>query len=58
MNADEIQKVLVEDIDRSWMGVKNGKGFYTYPDPAFRRPEFLTAADRSAFDHTDKGESV
>ena len=24
------------------LGIKNGRGFYTYPDPAFRRPDFLT----------------
>jgi 3-hydroxybutyryl-CoA dehydrogenase len=28
-------------VDRGELGVKTGKGFYTYPDPAFRRPEFL-----------------
>ncbi len=30
------------------LGIKNGKGFYTYPDPAFRHPDFLTATDKTA----------
>jgi hypothetical protein len=24
------------------MGIKTGRGFYTYPDPAYTRPDFLT----------------
>ncbi len=31
-------------IDRGELGIKTGKGFYTYPDAAYGRPEFLTAA--------------
>ena len=30
-----------EMIDRGELGIKTGKGFYTYPDPEFLRPEFL-----------------
>ncbi len=30
-----------EYIDKGWLGVKSGRGFYTYPDPAWARPEFL-----------------
>ncbi len=29
-------------VDRGRLGVKTGQGFYTYPDPAFARPGFLT----------------
>jgi 3-hydroxybutyryl-CoA dehydrogenase len=29
-------------VDQDMLGVKTGKGFYTYPDPAFERPDFLT----------------
>jgi 3-hydroxybutyryl-CoA dehydrogenase len=29
-------------IDKGWLGVKSGRGFYTYPDPAYARPGFLT----------------
>jgi 3-hydroxyacyl-CoA dehydrogenase len=28
-------------IDRNELGVKTGKGFYTYPDPEYRAPDFL-----------------
>jgi 3-hydroxybutyryl-CoA dehydrogenase len=28
-------------VDRNWLGVKTGRGFYTYPDPAYARPDFL-----------------
>ncbi len=28
-------------IDRKEMGVKTGKGFYTYPNPAYKDPHFL-----------------
>jgi 3-hydroxybutyryl-CoA dehydrogenase len=28
-------------IDKGWLGIKSGRGFYTYPNPAFERPEFL-----------------
>jgi len=29
-------------IDKGRLGVKSGRGFYTYPDPAYARPGFLT----------------
>lgn len=32
---------LKEYVDRGQLGVKSGQGFYTYPDPAFRRPGFV-----------------
>jgi 3-hydroxybutyryl-CoA dehydrogenase len=28
-------------IDRGELGVKSGKGFYTYPDPEFLKPGFI-----------------
>jgi len=31
-----------EYVDKGWLGVKSGRGFYTYPDPAYARPGFLT----------------
>jgi 3-hydroxybutyryl-CoA dehydrogenase len=34
-------KALKEKIDQGELGVKTGKGFYTYPDPEFGRPDFL-----------------
>ena len=36
--ADEFKR---DYIDKGWLGVKSGKGFYTYPDPDYLRPEFL-----------------
>jgi 3-hydroxybutyryl-CoA dehydrogenase len=29
-------------LDRGRLGVKTGEGFYTYPEPAFRKPGFLS----------------
>ena len=31
-----------EYVDQGWLGVKSGRGFYTYPNPAYQQPEFLT----------------
>jgi 3-hydroxybutyryl-CoA dehydrogenase len=32
-------------IDRGELGMKSGKGFYSYPDPEFRNPDFLMKAE-------------
>ena len=37
-------KFLKGYVDRGELGVKTGKGFYTYPEPAFARPGFVTGA--------------
>jgi 3-hydroxybutyryl-CoA dehydrogenase len=37
VNADFLKTY----VDRGWLGVKTGRGFYTYPDPAFAQPGFL-----------------
>ncbi len=37
-NAD----YLKEYVDKGYVGVKSGRGFYTYPDPAYQQPGFLT----------------
>jgi len=39
---DHPPQALKEMIDRGELGVKSGKGFYTYPEPAFLRPDFLS----------------
>lgn len=31
-----------EYIDKGWLGVKSGKGFYSYPNPAYEQPDFLS----------------
>ena len=36
--ADEFKRNY---IDKGWLGVKSGRGFYTYPDPVYQRPDFL-----------------
>ena len=33
-------------IARGELGVKSGKGFYTYPNPAFEQPGFLDGSNR------------
>ena len=33
-------------IDRGELGTKSGKGFYSYPDPAFARPGFIEGEQR------------
>jgi 3-hydroxybutyryl-CoA dehydrogenase len=38
---DHPPQALKGMIDRKELGVKTGKGFYTYPDPEFTRPDFL-----------------
>jgi len=37
---------LKQMIDRKELGVKSGKGFYTYPDPEYKNPDFLNAAGK------------
>ncbi|MCX7634345.1 MAG: 3-hydroxyacyl-CoA dehydrogenase NAD-binding domain-containing protein [Syntrophales bacterium] len=42
MPHDKPPDALLEMIKRGELGVKSGKGFYTYPDPEFLRPDFMT----------------
>jgi 3-hydroxybutyryl-CoA dehydrogenase len=39
---DHPPQALREMIDRGELGVKSGKGFYTYPEPDFLKPDFLS----------------
>lgn len=32
---------LKQYVDRRYLGVKSGKGFYSYPNPDYEKPEFL-----------------
>lgn len=34
---------LKQYVDKGWLGVKSGRGFYTYPEPAFLSPDFIKA---------------
>ncbi len=40
---DKPPRLLLDKIERGELGVKTGKGFYAYPDPAFRDPSWLRA---------------
>ena len=39
---DKPPQALLDMVNRGELGVKSGKGFYTYPDPEFLRPDFMT----------------
>ncbi len=34
-------------VDKGWLGKKSGRGFYTYPHPAFEQPGFVEGRYRS-----------
>ena len=36
--ADQLKR---DYIDKGWLGLKSGRGFYTYPNPAWSRPGFI-----------------
>ena len=38
---DHPPQALREKIEKGELGVKTGKGFYTYPNPEYRQPDFL-----------------
>lgn len=40
-NYQAISAFLKPCLDQGKLGVKTGKGFYEYPNPAFRRADFL-----------------
>ncbi|OHB68955.1 MAG: hypothetical protein A2V70_09745 [Planctomycetes bacterium RBG_13_63_9] len=42
--SDAPPRVLVEKVEKGELGVKTGKGFYTYPNPAYESPSFLREA--------------
>ena len=39
--SDAPPKLLLDKIEKGELGMKTGKGFYTYPDPAFEAPGWL-----------------
>lgn len=44
---DKPPDALKEMIEKGELGVKSGKGFYTYPNPEFLEPEFLSPGSTS-----------
>jgi len=40
--GDYPPQALSEKVERGELGEKTGRGFYTYPDPEYRRQEFLS----------------
>jgi len=42
---DHPPEALKQKIDRGELGVKSGRGFYTYPDPEYLQNDFLSAGD-------------
>ena len=43
-------ELIAPMVARGELGVKSGKGFYTYPRPAYRAPDFLAGDTPSADD--------
>jgi 3-hydroxybutyryl-CoA dehydrogenase len=41
---DHPPQALRDKIGRGELGVKSGRGFYAYPNPAFLSPDFLKAS--------------
>jgi len=39
-------RFLQEYVDKGWLGVKSGRGFYIYPDPAYMQSGFLTGEQK------------
>ncbi|MGL5837852.1 MAG: 3-hydroxyacyl-CoA dehydrogenase family protein [Sphingorhabdus sp.] len=46
MYGDEPPAILTDLVDRGELGVTTDKGFYTYPDPAFKRAGWLRKEDK------------
>lgn len=45
--ADRPPRILTDRVARGDLGMKTGRGFYTYPDPAWAAPDFLNPTDES-----------
>ena len=37
---------LKKYVDKGWLGVQTGRGFYSYPDPLYAQPDFLEGKQR------------
>ncbi|MCP4749433.1 MAG: hypothetical protein GY866_00935 [Proteobacteria bacterium] len=45
--VDAVQGFFNPYIERGDLGMKTGKGFYTYPEPEFSRPEFISGHEEN-----------
>ena len=45
--SDIPPKKLDEYIEKGWLGEKTGRGFYTYPNPAYLEENFLRGGKKS-----------
>jgi len=43
-DSDRPPRLLLDKIEKGELGVKTGRGFYTYPDPAYQDPSWLRAS--------------
>ncbi len=46
--GDKPPEALLEMVKRGDLGVKSGKGFYTYPNPEYLEPDFLNHGNQGA----------
>jgi len=52
--SDHPPEALKRMIEKGELGVKTGKGFYTYPDPEYQRPDFLNPSLQVCIDRDGK----
>jgi 3-hydroxyacyl-CoA dehydrogenase len=45
VTQEQMMAFILPYVERGELGMKTGKGFYTYPNPAFQQPDFLTGED-------------
>ena len=45
--SDRPPKLLVDMVDKGTLGAASGQGFYSHPDPAYRKPDFLKGESSS-----------
>ncbi len=43
--SDRPRKILLEKVERGDLGIKTGRGFYTYPNPSYEKPGWLLGSE-------------